>query len=144
MRRRCGCARSGHSIATDRFAAGPPTPGGPASVALLGVRFQLSLEGGKLGKRRVGIGLLIALATRGVIAAVLVLVAVFHEAGALRTILLAFRTNMLPLAPLTAVVALAPLRATSTTMLRGGLFDRRASFDHVLGAALRRDGALRR
>src|SRR5215831_10386154 len=54
--------------------------GRPPSAAFLGVRLELGLEGRKLGKRGVGVGLLLALATRDVVAAVLGrLAAVFSE-----------------------------------------------------------------
>ena len=50
-----------------------------ASAALLGVRLELGLEGRELGKRRIRIGLLLALAARSVIAAILLLVAILGE-----------------------------------------------------------------
>jgi len=115
--------------------------GRPASAALFGVRLELRLESRKLGKRRVGVGLLLALTTRGVIAVVLGLNAVFCrmqalDAWALRTVPLAFQT-MLPSAPLAAIVSLAP-----TAMLCGRFFDHRARFDGCR-AVLPRRGVLR-
>ena len=41
------------------------------TVALLGIGLKLGLEGGKLGKRRIGVRLLVALAARRVIAPIL-------------------------------------------------------------------------
>src|SRR6266849_1543069 len=127
----------------------------PASAALLGVRLKLGLEGRKLGKRRVWVGLLLALAVRGVVATILVVGSGFHEmrplaAPALGTITLTFGTMlgaMISLAPLAAVVAFAPqlaLRPARATMPCSFLFDWRTCLDDGLGSVLRRNGALRR
>src|SRR6266849_1980536 len=128
----------------------------PASAALLGVRLKLGLEGRKLGKRRVWVGLLLALAVRGVVATILVLGSGFHEmrplaAPALGTITLTFGTvlgAMISLAPLAAVVAFAPeftLRpAARATMTWSFLFDWRTCLDDRFGAVRRRNGAFLR
>src|SRR5260370_2827836 len=127
-----------------------------ASAALLGVRLKLGLEGRKLGKRRVWVSLLLALAKRRVIVTILVLGPAFREmrpvaAGALGTITLTFGTvlgAMISLAPLAAVVAFAPeftLRpAARATMTWSFLFDWRTCLDDRFGPVRRRNGALRR
>src|SRR5260370_4659558 len=128
-----------------------------ASAALLGVRLKLGLEGRKLGKRRVWVSLLLALAKRRVIVTILVLGPALREmrpvaAGALGTITLTFGTvlgAMISLAPLAAVVAFAPeftLRpAARATMTWSFLFDWRSCLDDRFGPVRRSsNGALLR
>jgi len=92
----------------------------------------------------------------GVVAAVLVLVAIFREMRSLAARAIPndhpdvpndFRT-MFSLAPLTAVARrrdeIRRADAPPTTILCGRLFDRRARLDAGFGVAVRRDGALRR
>ena len=113
--------------------------------ALLGVCLELGLEGGELGKRRVRIGLLLALTPRDVVAALSLLVTILGKvrslaalpfgavaARAIRPIAVPLRTLLRTLFPLTppgrfafAIPAKFARRATSTsTMLLGGLFRR--------------------
>ena len=127
-----------------------------ASAAPLGVRLKLGLEGRKLGKRRVWVDLLLALANRRVVATILVVGPAFAEmrplaACALGTITLTFGTMlgaMISLAPLAAVVAFAPeftLRpAARATMTWSFLFDWRTCLDDRFGPVRRRNGALLR
>src|SRR5258708_16209168 len=127
-----------------------------ASAALLGVRLKLGLEGRKLGKRRVWVDLLLALAKRRVVATILVFGPAFCDmrplaACPLGTITLTFGTvlgAMISLAPLAAVVAFAPeftLRpAARATMTWSFLFDWRTRLDDRFGAVRRRNGAFLR
>src|SRR5947209_6773193 len=79
MRPRCACARFGRATATGLSAGGLPTRNRRASAALLGIRLKLGLEGRKLGKWRVWVDLLLALAMRGVVAMILMLGSGFDE-----------------------------------------------------------------
>jgi hypothetical protein len=128
-----------------------------ASAALLGVRLKLGLEGRKLGKRRVWVDLLLALAKRRrVVATILVLGPALCEmrplaACALGTITLTFGTvlgAMISLAPLAAVVAFAPeftLRPAAWAALTWSfLFGWRTCLDDRFGPVRRRNGALLR
>jgi hypothetical protein len=125
------------------------------SAAFLRVRLKLGLEGRKLGKWRVWIDLLLALAKRGVVATILVLSSGFREmrplaAPTFGTITLTFGTVLaavISLAPLAAVAAFAPefvLRAALATITWSSLFGRRTCLHGGLGSAARRDGALLR
>ena len=134
-------------------------------MALLGVRLQLGLEGRELGKRRIGVGLLLALAARGVVAEILLLAPILGEmrplatrpfgtlaARTIRPIALPVGTMLATrhaLGPLTALAAVATKftrwAAPPATMLLCGLFHRRARFDGGrFGIGVRRNGALRR
>src|SRR5260370_32936448 len=124
-----------------------------ASAALLGVRLKLGFEGRKLGKRRVWVDLLLALAKRRVVATILVLGPAFREmrpvaAGALGTITLTFGTvlgAMISMAPLAAVVAFAReltrRPAARAPMTWSFLLHGRTCHDATLAPVPRRNGA---
>jgi hypothetical protein len=155
---RCGRAAGAHDSGVPQ----PPVDPLPvcrhdtaASAALLGVRLQLGLEGRKLGKRRVWVSLLLALAKRRVIATILVIGPGLREmrplaARALGTITLTFGTvlgAMISLAPLAAVVAFAPefaLRPARAAMTWSFLFGWRTGVDDRFCPVRRRNGALLR
>jgi hypothetical protein len=111
----------------------PVTGHGTASAALLGGCLELSLEGCKLGERRIGISLLLALTMRGEVATFFIVAPALREirplaAPAVRVVPQTFGTMlraMLARASLAAVFAVAPeftLRTARSTMLRALLF----------------------